>query len=451
MMEVCSDRDEPNTAECLIHLNGMCPPTYASGVCHPSHSPGRSTNDKGEKLMRILIPNHFPLEGSGSGIYTQNIAREITRKGHKALAITPAHDMQRGYPFEVRSILFTPEDADYESEPRLPFNFPCFTTHPLSTATFGDFDDDQRQAYVQAFQAAIDTAVLDWNPDLIHAQHMWVTGYAAHKAEMPYVVTAHGTDLMGFRKYENWKAMALEGVQHAHTVIAISKQVARDAIELYAIPEERVQIVMNGFDENIFHVKPVDRSKVMIRYDIPKEPEYLITFVGKLTEFKGVDVLLDAAHIYERELGNVMTLIIGDGALRNRLEEQAMRLGLDGVHFLGHQPQPKVAEILNSADISTVPSRVEPFGLVAVEALACGTPVVATNEGGLPDFVDERVGALVDVGDAAELANAIIAEIRSNSKEVKGPFAAAYALKDFSWSGKVDQMLEIYEEALQTG
>jgi len=132
------------------------------------------------------------------------------------------------------------------------------------------------------------------------------------------------------------------------------------------------------------------------------------------------------------------------------LEEQAKRLGLKGVHFLGHQPQPMVAEILNSADISTIPSRVEPFGLVAVEALACGTPVVATNEGGLPDFVDERVGALVDIDDATALANAIISEIQSNSKEVKGPFAAAYALKDFSWSGQVDKMIDIYEEALQT-
>lgn len=399
--------------------------------------------------MRILIPNHFPLEGSGSGIYTQNIAREITKKGHKALAITPAHDEQEGFPFEVRTILFTADGAEDISDRRLPFNFPCFTTHPLSTTTFADLDDDQRRAYVQAFQAAIDAAVLDWNPDLIHAQHLWVTGYAALKAEMPYVVTAHGTDLMGFRIFKDWKAMALEGVQHAQTVIAISKQVARDAIELYGIPEERVRIVMNGFDENIFHVMSVNRSKVMARYGIPEEPGHLITFVGKLTEFKGVDVLLDAAHIYERELGDVVTLIIGDGALRLQLEAQAERLGLDGVHFLGHQPQPAVAEILNSADISTIPSRVEPFGLVAVEALACGTPVIATNEGGLPDFVDERVGALVDVDDAGELANAIISEIRSNSKKVKGPFAAAYALKDFSWSGQVDKMIAIYQEAIE--
>ena len=399
--------------------------------------------------MRVLLPNHFPLEGSGSGIYTQNVAREITNKGHEALVITPAHDEQEGFPFEVRTILFTADGAEDISERRLPFNFPCFTTHPLSTTTFADLDDDQRQAYVQAFQAAIDAAVLDWNPDLIHAQHMWVTGYAALMAKMPYVITAHGTDLMGFRKYEAWKELALEGTQHAHAIIAISRQVARDTMKLYKIPEERVHIVMNGFDENIFHVMSVDRSKVMARYGIPKEPGHLITFVGKLTEFKGVDVLLDAARIYERELGDAVTLIIGDGALRLQLEAQAERLGLDGVHFLGHQPQPVVAEILNSADISTVPSRVEPFGLVAVEALACGTPVVATNEGGLPDFVDERVGALVDINDAAELAEAIISEIRTNSKDVKGPFAAAYALKDFSWSGQVDKMIDIYEEAIE--
>jgi glycosyltransferase involved in cell wall biosynthesis len=148
-------------------------------------------------------------------------------------------------------------------------------------------------------------------------------------------------------------------------------------------------------------------------------------------------------------LGDVVTLIIGDGALRLQLEAQADQLDLHGVYFLGHQPQPDVAEVLNSADVSTVPSRIEPFGLVAVEALACGTPVVATNEGGLPDFVDERVGALVDVDDSAVLAEAIINEIRSKSKATKGPFAAAYALKDFSWSGQVDKMIAIYQEAIE--
>jgi glycosyltransferase involved in cell wall biosynthesis len=107
-----------------------------------------------------------------------------------------------------------------------------------------------------------------------------------------------------------------------------------------------------------------------------------------------------------------------------------------------------VAQIFNIADISVVPSRVEPFGLVAVEALACGTPVVATNEGGLPDFITDRVGALVDVEDAAGLAQAIVAEIQAGAKGEKGAIAADYASKHFSWSVQVDRMISTYEEAI---
>ncbi|NIM92925.1 MAG: glycosyltransferase [Anaerolineales bacterium] len=398
--------------------------------------------------MRILIPNHFPLEGSGSGIYTQNIARELVNKGHKALVITPGHWEQTGYPFEVRTILFSPSSNKHEGKDRLPFNFPCFTTHPLSTTTFADLDEDQRDAYVYAFQNTIDDAATSWNPDVIHAQHLWVTAYAAHQTGLPYVVTAHGTDLMGYKKYGAYKDIALDGAQNAFAVIAVSRQVAQDTHRLYQLPEKRIRLVWNGFNEEIFHVAPVDRTEVLSSMGVSNGCDVLISFVGKLTEFKGVDVLLNAAAHYEKELGDVMTLIVGDGELRDDLEKQRDDLRLRNVHFLGHQPQPIVAKIYNAAHISIVPSRVEPFGLVAVEALACGTPVVATNEGGLPDFVDDRVGALVDVDDVSGLASTIIHEINTDSKSKKGSYAAEYALENFSWSGQVDRMLEIYNEAL---
>ena len=402
--------------------------------------------------MRVLLTNHFPLEGSGSGIYTQNVARELTQKNHDALVITPAHDEQLGFPFEVRSILFTPDgllDDDKDAGERLGFNFPCFTTHPLSTTTYGDLSLDQRDAYVEAFCSAIAKAVVEWKPDVIHAQHLWVTGYAAYATGVPYVSTAHGTDLMGMRKYDAWRTIALEGAEHAFAIIAISNQVAEDTKRLYQVSQERIHIIMNGFNEAIFRVLPIDRKETLARFGIQGEFEYIVCFVGKLTEFKGVDVLLDAAAIYEKDLGNVLTLIVGDGELRDTLENHAYETGLKGVKFLGHQSQDHVAMIFNLTDISVVPSRVEPFGLVAVEALACGTPVVATNEGGLPDFIHDGVGRLVNVADPDGLAKAIMSELRSEAKKSKGPLAAKYALEGFSWSGQVDQMIAVYDETIR--
>jgi glycosyltransferase involved in cell wall biosynthesis len=124
-------------------------------------------------------------------------------------------------------------------------------------------------------------------------------------------------------------------------------------------------------------------------------------------------------------------------------------LDLQNVYFLGHQVQTTVARIYNIADVSVVPSRVEPFGLVAVEALACGTPVVATNEGGLPDFINDQVGALVPVGNHQALAKAIINEINNATKNTKGDFASRYALEGFSWSGQVMKMVKLYESVLE--
>ena len=85
---------------------------------------------------------------------------------------------------------------------------------------------------------------------------------------------------------------------------------------------------------------------------------------------------------------------------------------------------------------------------MAVEALACGTPVVATDAGGLKDFIDEKVGWLVDVGDAGQLAQAVIEAIEMDARSTKGPAAASYARDNFSWSQQVDKMLAVYHEVV---
>jgi glycosyltransferase involved in cell wall biosynthesis len=396
--------------------------------------------------MRVLLPNHFPLQGSGSGIYTLNVAQELVKAGHKVFVVVPEHHVIEGHPFEVRTIIFS---DGHNANPQLDFNFPCFTTHPRSTTTFYELTAAQIRAYSQAWQQAMDQAIAEFHPHIVHANHVWVASYAAHKTGLPYVISCHGTDLMGFKRGPRYRELAHAAAHNAYGIIAISRQVRADAIETYGLPNENVHLIWNGFDAQCFRVLPgLTREAVLAGFGLTAADKPLISFVGKFTRFKGIDVLLKAAAIYEKELPGVQTLLAGHGELWEQMHTLQEELKLRGIHFLGHQPQHKVARLYNVADVSVVPSRVEPFGLVAVEALACGTPVVATNEGGLPDFINESVGALVPVDDPAGLALAIIAEVENGTKQTKGVYASQYALDRFTWSQQVAEMIKLYQGAL---
>jgi glycosyltransferase involved in cell wall biosynthesis len=272
----------------------------------------------------------------------------------------------------------------------------------------------------------------------------------AYRTGLPYIVSCHGTDLMGFQQGPRYREMTLIGAQHASSIIAISRQVQASAIETYQVPADKVPLIWNGFGQAIFKIIPdATKAAVMGEYGLPQDDKPLVSFVGKFANFKGIDVLLKAAAIYEKVLPGVQTVLVGHGELWAEMHALSQELKLQGIHFLGHQPQPKVARIYNAADVSIVPSRVEPFGLVAVEALACGTPVVATNEGGLPDFINDQVGALVPVDDPDSLAEAIIQEIKNGTKQTKGVYANQYAFENFTWTTQVTKMIKLYEAALE--
>ena len=396
--------------------------------------------------MRVLIPNHFPLQGSGSGIYSLNVARELTKLGHDVMAIVPDHGPVEGYPFPVRAIVF---DNGRNQAPELDFNFPCFTTHPESSTTFYELGDRQIDAYLDAWRRAMHESVETFSPDVVHAQHVWMTGYVTRELGLPYVASCHGTDLMGFENDPRYRERTLLGAGAAHRIIAISRQVMSDAMETYGVGEEQVSLIWNGFDADCFHViEDATKPAVLEELGLGGADRPLVSFVGKFAAFKGIDVLLRAAAIYEARIPGVQTVLVGHGELYDEMAALGRELGLAGVHFLGHQPQPVVARIYNAADVSVVPSRVEPFGLVAVEALACATPVIATDAGGLPDFIDDEVGALVPVDDHEALAEAVVGELESEGRAAKGRFAAEYAFEGFTWTRQVRKMVRLYESAL---
>jgi len=396
--------------------------------------------------MKILIINHFPLDGSGSGVYTKNLAKELTKIGHRVKVIFPENRTVPPEIFEIRPIMFkNNHNKNYEID----FNFPCFTSHPRSNNTFYELNEKQMTDYIDIMTRVTMEEADQFKPDIIHAQHLWIAPYAAWKTGIPYVATAHGTDLKGFIEDKRYHPYALEGAQNAQKIITISKQVDREVNELYHIEDKKRKIIYSGYDTDLFKVKDLSRKEVLAEFGINDIPNHIVFFAGKLAHFKGVDILLKAAKIYENQMKEkTMTLIAGNGILYEELKKLRDFLKLKRTFFLGHVNQKQLGDLFNVADVSTVPSRTEPFGLVAIEALACGTPVVGTNQGGLLDFINPDIGALVDVEDDIALAEAIINELVRPDKQERKKRVHEYAMNNFSWDNTIKEVEKIYQEVI---
>ncbi len=398
--------------------------------------------------MRILMINHFPLEGSGSGTYTKNLATQLAKIGHEVCVILPenSRDIEQYEGVRLHPVFFTdPADPAAAPEGALDFNFPCFTTHPRSLMAFSDLTERQMRDYTAAFSEAIDQEVRDFAPDAIHGQHVWVLPSLAVGKGVPLVLTAHGTDLMGYDKWPQLRHFADAAMEGARKVICISADNEALVREVFPGCGDKIVRMRNGYNPDIFFQKPLDRTEVLSRYGLSCAGRPLVLFAGKMTRFKGVDVLLDAMPAFRREFPDAMLVLAGDGEQRAALGAQADALALEDVHFIGNVSQQQLADLYRVADIDLVPSRREPFGLVAVEAMACGTPVVATDQGGLPDFVNSSVGALVNPEDADDLARGMAETLaRALGDPTWRDEVAAYARENYSQAAIIRELDELY-------
>lgn len=385
--------------------------------------------------MRVLLMNHFPLQGSGSGVYTVNIARALVRKGHEVCIIMPENEVLAE--LDVDGIRLHPVYFDSCSADALDFDFPCFTTHPRSVMTFYELDDAQVAAYEGAFRAAID-------PDVIHCGHIWLQASYAADYGIPLIITAHGTDLIGFQKSERFREQARKAFDTADAIITISKDSTALVNKLFGEPE-KVHLVRNGYDPTVFYPDESSVAEVLTRFDIDGDYDDIVSFAGKFAHFKGIDILLNAAALYERD--GVATIIAGDGELFGEMTALAKELGLRHVHFVHNQPHDVLRHLYSCATVSLLTSRNEPFGLVAIEALACGAPVIASDEGGPLDIITPEVGLLFQSENPEDLAREVQlvldGDIDFDREEV-----ARYALENYSQDVSIDELIALYEAAI---
>ena len=244
-----------------------------------------------------------------------------------------------------------------------------------------------------------------------------------------------------FHKYADF------AVERCKKIVTISKDSDKLVVDTFKNVNGKNIIIKNGYDPDVFYPEKYDKKAVLRELGINKEFDRVVSFVGKLTNFKGVDILLKACKEYEDE--NTLTLITGDGELYKELNELKEKLNLKNVVFLGNRPHETLRKIYNIADVSIVPSRREPFGLVALEAMACGTPVIGTNQGGIPDFLKKDVGILVEVENVEQLAKAILSVL---NKEVvfDRSYIAKYVKENHSQDALTNELIEVYKEALDS-
>ena len=145
--------------------------------------------------MKVLLINHFPLEGSGSGTYTKNIALHLRKRGHEVAVIFPENQPFPMLPgIQMYPVMFSKGKAQRDE---LPFNFPCFTTHPQSRTTFADLGIGQLTRYLTAFSAALRQALQEFHSDIIHAQHAWCLSWLASLCNHGLPVPLGRDDIVG--------------------------------------------------------------------------------------------------------------------------------------------------------------------------------------------------------------------------------------------------------------
>jgi glycosyltransferase involved in cell wall biosynthesis len=225
--------------------------------------------------------------------------------------------------------------------------------------------------------------------------------------------------------------------------IAVSNYV-RTTIAHFTGEPEKIRIVPNGVDGSVF--TPLENGT--------KPNLNQILYVGFINFNKGIDILLKAMPQVIQHRPEVKLVLVGGSIYRNaqlqeqRLHQMAHELGLDGhVEFTGPKLPTEVSHYMRESAVLVLPSRFEAFGSVKVEALACGTPVVATRSGGPEDILNEKVGLLVPKENPEALASAIV-QILERREEYGATAIRDYALKNFSWQVIARQTVDVYQEAI---
>ncbi len=316
---------------------------------------------------------------------------------------------------------------------------------------------DVLQNSVQLEARAIEMARRNGGFDVLHI-HDWLAASAAKSLrdllQIPLVVTMHDT-VLGRKQEElgdeeQYIAQMERWVcEQADAVLANSEFIRQELIGAYDVPEGKVSVVGCGVRPESF-VTDTDIRLFKGLFGSPDQP--LVAFVGRLAHMKGPHVLLEAIpHVLGLEPG-VRFAFAGDGQMRHALQQRAAELDLrERARFIGYLGGKVLATFYRAADVVVVPSLYEPFGMVAAEAMVCGTPVIASDTGGLSEIManDGECALPAPPNDPMTLARAILHLLHSPARAAQmAARGQEIAVGRYGWDDVARRTVQTYERVV---
>lgn len=313
----------------------------------------------------------------GSGVVATELGKLLAEKGHEIHFITHSMPFRLGK-FHRNIFYHEVEVSDYYV-----FRYPPYD---LSLAS--------KMHQVAKLQQL----------DLLHVHYAVPHAICALLAKqmsgnkLKVVTTLHGTDITVLAQDETLKNIIRLGIQSSDAVTAVSRDLIRETRELLEI-EEPIELTYNFVDKRIYYPREVSD----LRLDFAEPHEKILMHISNFRPVKRTCDVVDVfAKVHERLPARL--LLVGEGPDLPKIQAKIEAMGLSRkVHFLGKQDD--VAEVLSLADLMLLPSEKESFGLVALEAMACGVPTIGSIAGGIPELVKSgETGFLSPIGDTDEMA-----------------------------------------------
>ena len=350
--------------------------------------------------MKIAMVGQFPPHFGGVGVHIHTLSKKLVEEGHEVFVITYPHK-------EIRDI-----DG----------------IHVIGTKGI-NLPGIRGLMFKNNAKKELEDLIKKEDIDIIHGHYLFPAGAAAvevgNKHNIKTYVTAHGSDMFELYKSKPFMRPTIKKVlKNADGIFAVSKALRQEIIATGVSGiAEKTKLSWNSVDITKFSLKDDDSFKK--EFGLFDKP--IVLFVGNLIKRKNVGALLEAKKIAKSDY---YLVIVGDGPLSKKLRKKVEDENIPDVIFTGSRTD--VENIIPNCDFLVLPSFSESFGLVLIEALACGKPVIGSDVGGISEIINEDVGLLVNPNDISLISNSIDRLVDDEELRAKLSANARNRAKDFS-------------------